>query len=107
MGLGHVILSVFDCNDHFAPGVRFVPSTVALPNSGYSTTIFYTQGQPEFPTTSATSTNNAGSGGILNVPAGAFAVSAMLEPSGQPIAVANMVVNPGVATLAYIRVRTH
>jgi hypothetical protein len=108
-GLGHVFLSVFDCNDHFAPGVVFVPGSAAPPNSSYRTTIFYTQGQGqmEFPSTTASATDNAGVGGIFNVPTGGFGVRATLAPSGQQIATANVFVNPGVATLVYIRVRTH
>jgi hypothetical protein len=107
-GLGSVVLSVFDCQDHFAPGVAFVPGAVAPPGSAYRTTIFYTQGQGqmEFPSTSATATDNAGAGGILNVPQGAFTVRAILQSTGQPIATVDTFVNPGFATLVFVRTRT-
>jgi hypothetical protein len=82
---------------------------VAPPGSGYSTTLFYTVGSggSELPTTTAPATDNSGSGGILNVPAGSFTVKAVLAPTGQQLATVNTLINPGVASLAYIRVRTH
>jgi hypothetical protein len=107
-GLGSIVLSVFDCQDHFGPGVSFVPSAVAPPGGAYRTTIFYTQGQGlmEFPSTSATATDNAGAGGILNVPQGAVTVSAILNSTGQQIAAVDTFVNPGFATAVFVRART-
>jgi hypothetical protein len=108
-GLGHVILSVLDCRDHFAPGVYFVPGVVSPPGGPYPTQIFYTVGQGgmEFPSSVATQTDPSGAGGILNVPAGAFTVQVYLASTHQPIAVLSVFVNPGVASLGYVRVRTH
>jgi hypothetical protein len=107
-GLGNVVLSVFDCHDHFAPGVYFVPSGVAPPSSGYATTIFYTvgMGQQEFPSTMATATDNAGAGGILNVPIGAFSVRIILNSTGQQLGVLNTFIRPGVAAAVDFRMRT-
>jgi hypothetical protein len=107
-GLGSVVMSIFDCHDHFAEGVSFQPSASAPANSGYTTTIFYTQGmgQQEFPTTSTTATDKAGAGGILNVPAASFSVKLVLAATGQPIGVVNLFVNPGVASSVLFRTRT-
>jgi hypothetical protein len=103
-GLGSVLLTAFDCQDHFAPGVSFVPSGVAPPGSGYLTTVFYSQGA--LPSTTATATDQFGSGGILNVPDGAFTVKAILQSTGQPIAAVDTLVRPGLATLVFVRART-
>jgi hypothetical protein len=107
-GLGSVVLTVFDCQDHFARGVSFVPSGTAPPGSPYVTTIFYTQGmgQMEFPSTSVTATDNAGAGGIFNVPYGAFSVRAILQSTGQQIATVDTLVYPGLATAVFVRART-
>jgi hypothetical protein len=106
-GLGSVVLSIFDCHDHFAPDVTFLPSAAAPPGSPYKTTIFYTQGQGqmEFPSLTALATDNAGAGGILNVPIGSFSVRLTLK-SGQPIGVLNVVIAPGVASSVMYRTRT-
>jgi hypothetical protein len=107
-GLGSVVMSIFDCHDHFAEGVSFQQSASAPPSSGYTTTIFYTEGmgQMEFPTTSTTATDKAGAGGILNVPIGSFNVKLVLAATGQPIGVVNLFINPGVASSVLFRTRT-
>jgi hypothetical protein len=111
-GLGCVVLSVFDCHDHFAEGVYFVPSGVAPANSGYATTIFYTQGmgQQEFPTTSATATDKAGAGGILNVPAASFSIRVFLKGMNgvpdQQLGVLPIFIPPGRAAAVDFRMRT-
>jgi hypothetical protein len=109
-GLGHVLLSVFDCNDHFADKVYFVPSMVS-PNAGFPTLIFYTvgQGSTELPSTSATQTDQAGAGGILNVPVGLFHLTAYLNtPTGAVmIGVLDVNVKAGLASSGILRVRTH
>jgi hypothetical protein len=107
-GLGSVVMSIFDCHDHFADGVSFQPSAAAPQSSGYTTTIFYTEGmgQMEFPTTSTQATDKAGAGGILNVPIGSFSVKLVLAATGQPIGVVNLFINPGVASSVLFRTRT-
>jgi hypothetical protein len=111
-GLGHILLTVFDCYDHSAPGVIFTPSSLAPANSPYPTLIFYTTGtggsSSEIPSTTATSTDNSGTGGLLNVPKGAFTVRATLasDPKVQ-VGLINMLVRPGVASSGILRVRTH
>jgi hypothetical protein len=107
-GLGHILLSVYDCHDHFAPNVYFTPSAIAPNGSGYQTLIFYTVGQMHLPSTTAKSTDQGGAGGLLNVPAGAFTVTAYLNlPSGAiQLAVLDVNVRPGLATSGLIRVRT-
>jgi hypothetical protein len=109
-GLGHILLSIYDCNDHSAPGVVFTPSATAPPGSPYPTLIFYTVGSgvgSELPSASAIYTDNSGTGGILNVPKGVFTVTARLESSGKQLGIINMLVNPGVASSGTLRVRTH
>jgi hypothetical protein len=109
-GLGHVLLSIYDCRDHSAPGVVFIPSATAPQNSQYPTLIFYTQGSgvgSELPNASATSTDNSGTGGLLNVPKGVFTVTAKLASTGKTLGLINMLVNPGVAASGTLRVRTH
>jgi hypothetical protein len=110
-GLGHILLTVTDCHDHGAPGVVFTPSGIASTSSGYNTLIFYTEGTggqgSELPSTTATATDNTGTGGLLNVPAGAFTVKALLASDGRQVGSINVLVNPGVASSGILRVRTH
>jgi hypothetical protein len=109
-GLGHIFLTIYDCEDHSAPGVVFVPSSTAAPSSSYATLLFYTEGSgagSELPTTTATSTDNSGTGGVLNVPVGVFTVTAKLASTGQTLGLINMLVSPGVASSGILRVRTH
>jgi len=110
-GLGHILLTVFDCHDHSAPGVYFTPSQVASPGGMYQTQIFYTVGtggsSSEIPSTTAMSTDNSGTGGILNVPAGEINVKAFRYSDNAPIGVINLLVPPGTAASAILRVRTH
>jgi hypothetical protein len=107
-GLGHILLSIYDCNDHSAPGVVFTPSSTAPSNSPYPTLIFYTEGSgvgSELPSTTAMSTDNSGTGGLLNVPTGVFTVKAFL--GSRQLGLINMLVRPGVASSGILRVRTH
>jgi hypothetical protein len=108
-GLGHVVISAFDCFDHFAPNVYFTPSATAPTQSTYQTTIFYTVGMNgmEFPSTNATATDGAGAGGILNVPVGAFSFRVYEKTTGQQVAVVPVLINPGVSTIVDVRPRTH
>jgi hypothetical protein len=110
-GLGHILVTVFDCHDHSAPGVYLTPSEVAPPGGQYETQIFYTVGtggqSSEVPSTSAKYTDNAGTGGILNVPAGEINVKAFRYSDNVPVGVINLLVPPGTAASAILRVRTH
>jgi hypothetical protein len=108
--LGHVLLTIYDCHDHSAPGVVFIPSATAPQNGQYQTLIFYTQGSgvgSELPNASAVATDNSGTGGLLNVPKGVFTVTAKLASTGKTLGLINMLVNPGVASSGVLRVRTH
>jgi hypothetical protein len=109
-GLGHIFVSVLDCNDHFAPGVTFVPSNRAPASGPYLTTVFYTvssNGQ-ELPSTSAQATDQAGAGGIFNVPAGGITLSAYRNTMPpQKIGAVDVLVDPALASVAYVRARTH
>ncbi len=106
-GVGHVLLSVYDCEDHFASGVQIVPGTT-LDAGPYPTIQFYTEGigGQELPTTSADSTDQQGAAGILNVPVGSFVVTAKLKSTGQTVGAVSVFVNPGVAVQLVIRART-
>jgi hypothetical protein len=104
-GLGHVLLTVYDCHDHSAPGVVFTPSGVAPPGASYATFLFYNVGG--IPSTSAPATDNSGAGGLLNVPVGLFNVKVSLASDGRQVGVVDLLVNPGVASSAILRVRTH
>ena len=109
-GVGHVFATVYDCQDHFASGVAFVPGSIA--DGGFPTTVFYTLGTPgeELPSTTATATDQSGTGGILNAPVGGLLVSAVLQatPStpAQTVGSVEIFINPGVAALLTIRART-
>jgi hypothetical protein len=48
-----------------------------------------------------------GAGGALNVPAGAFAVTATLAATHRTLGTVNTIVNAGALTYAWFRVRTH
>jgi hypothetical protein len=110
-GLGHVLLTVYDCQDHSAPGVSFTPSSTAPAGGGYATQLFYTAsaGGPgmELPSTTATKTDNSGTGGILNVPTGLLTVAVTQASTGRQVGVVNVLVPPGRAAAAILRVRTH
>jgi hypothetical protein len=103
-GVGHILVSVFDCNDHFASGVAFSP---ALTSSNPPTVVFYTQGMANIPSFTAQETDMSGAGGLLNVPVGILAVHATLKETAREISVFNVYVNPGVGASVNIRARTH
>jgi hypothetical protein len=106
-GEGSVVFSVYDCQDHFAPGVQFIPGST-IDAGPYPTTIFYLKGSngQELPTTSADETDQGGAGGILNVPIGSFTVTAIVKATGQTITTLSVYVNPGVAAQVIVRART-
>lgn len=106
-GVGHVLVSIYDCQDHFAPGVQIVPGS-SVDAGPYLTTVFYTQGSggQEIPTTTTDSTDAIGAGGILNAPTGSFLVTAKLKATGQTVGSLALFVSPGTATQVTIRART-
>jgi hypothetical protein len=103
-GLGHVLVTIYDCNDHQAPGV-----SVTYDNSAATMLPFYFK--DGIPSTTAKQTDSFGLAGAINVPKGALSVSAFLHPPGDaastPIGNINVVVRPAAITFAWIRVRTH
>jgi hypothetical protein len=103
-GLGHVIVTVYDCNDHQAPGV-----SVTYDNQAASVLPFYFK--DGLPSTAAKATDSFGLAGAINIPKGALAVNAFVHPAGDaaptPIGNINVVVRPAAITFAWIRVRTH
>jgi len=109
-GVGHVLISVYDCQDHFAPGVQFRPG--ATSDGGNPTLIFYLEGSSgqELPTTSADSTDQGGAGGILNLPIGIQPITAVVLATDagpeQTIGTVSVLVNPGVGVQLFVRART-
>jgi hypothetical protein len=109
-GLGHVFVTVYDCQDHFASGVQFVPGSTS--DGGIPTVSFYTGGMTgqELPTTTATATDRSGTGGILNAPVGILQITAILlataSTPAQTIGTVAVFINPATASLVSIRVRT-
>jgi hypothetical protein len=99
-GLGHAFVQIFDCQDHQASGVRF-----AYSNLGTDTVAFYLSGG--LPSTSAPETDAFGVGGVLNAPTGSLTVTAALVDGDRPLGSANITINPGAITEAFIRVRSH
>jgi hypothetical protein len=103
-GLGHVIVTIYDCHDHQAPGV-----SVTYDNHASSILPFYFKGG--FPSTTASQTDSFGLAGAINIPQGSLDVSASFHPPGDaaaiPVGNVNIVVRPGGITFAWIRARTH
>jgi hypothetical protein len=110
-GVGHVFIGAYDCEDHFASGVQFVPGS-SVDAGPYLTTPFYLQGSggQQIPSTSADSTDDQGAGGLINVPVGSFTLTAQLKATAstpaQTIGTVGLFVNPGVGALVTIRART-
>jgi hypothetical protein len=107
--LGHALVTIYDCNDHQAPGV-----VVSYSSSGAQQLPFYFSGG--LPSLSATQTDNFGLAGAINIQAGTVTATANLAPdSGVPTATGagallgsiTFGVRPGGLTFAWIRVRSH
>jgi hypothetical protein len=98
-GQGLIFLSVYDCNDHLAPGVSF-----AISQPGANTIVFYTT-SGGFPSTSANATQ-LGAAGFLNVPATSQSIHATLQATNQPIASVTAEVYPATVTEVFFRART-
>jgi hypothetical protein len=98
-GLGHIFVTIFDCNDHQAAGV-----SLTIDNSAAQTVVFYSSGG--LPTTKTNETDSYGLAGAVNVPIGALTVKATLAAQLLPIGTINVPIRPGAITFAYVRVRT-
>jgi hypothetical protein len=105
-GLGHVGVTIYDCQDHQAPGVSFAYDSVSS-----QTEQFYFQNG--LPNPKATQTDGFGLAGALNVPVGPLAVRAYLVPprgtdaGAVSLGMTTVDVRAGSLTFAWIRTRTH
>jgi hypothetical protein len=107
-GLGHAIVTIYDCQDHQAPGVE-----VAYGALGAQTVPFYFHGG--LPSVAIGQTDGYGLAGAVNVPDGTLTVTATLTgdggapttaPPGTVLGSATFDVRPGAITFAWIRVRS-
>jgi hypothetical protein len=98
-GVGHALVTVYDCQDHQASGV-----SIAYDNLGPRGMPFYfTGGLPDL---SETETDDFGLAGAFNVPVGALRATATLVSTGAEVGSASFDVRPGSLTSAWIRVRS-
>lgn len=99
-GLGHVFVTVYDCNDCHAPGVsfRFEPTAP-------TTRTFYLDSKTTLSVTD-TATDTNGTGGAFNVPAGDVTVTATFAAGGETFRSTKVHVDSGGATLLFLRART-
>ncbi len=104
-GLGIIFISVYDCHDHFVPGVQF---TISNPLPG-ATQGFYATGNPSSPSisTTATQTDKVGAAGFVNVPAGSTTVFATVPALHQQIGQVTVAVTPASVSQVWFRPRTH
>ena len=106
-GVGNVFFEVFDCQDRHSANVSFHPRNF-VPNAG--SVQWYAQSN-EIPSNTVNATSSLGTGGIVNVPIGQLVVDAILVDDagtyGATVGTASVIVAPGQATYAWIRVRTH
>jgi hypothetical protein len=100
---GEAFFQVYDCTDRYAAGVAFTFSG----ESGPGMVQWYAQGPASLPATQSQSTDQNGAGGVVNVPAGQFQVTAVLAATGKTIGTVNVLSVPGQATYAWFRARTH
>jgi hypothetical protein len=96
--VGHVLVNVYDCQDHQAPGVAIQYAT-----TGADTEDFYMSGG--VPDPRATQTDSFGLGGAINVPIGTQTVRATLADGGAPLGSTTITVRAGQITWAWVRVR--
>jgi hypothetical protein len=99
-GVGHAVVTIYDCQDHQAPGV-----SLTYDNLGHQSVPFYFSGG--LPSISETATDSYGLGGAVNVPVGVLKVSATLPLNPAPIASITVDIRPGSISYALIRVRSH
>jgi hypothetical protein len=102
-GVGLGFFLVFDCFDNHQPGVAFSLS----PNPGPAAVTWYAKGSDSLPSTAATLTDENGTAGTVNLPAGSVTVTATIVASQKIIGSSQLLISPGWATTAWIRARTH
>jgi hypothetical protein len=98
-GAGHLLVNIYDCEDHQASGVK-----VAYSNLGAEAQPFYMVGG--IPSTTGTETDSYGLAGAINIPTGAQTVTATLADKGTALGSTTVVVRPGEITWAWIRGRS-
>jgi hypothetical protein len=107
-GLGLAVVTIYDCQDHQAPGV-----VVAYGTLGAQSVPFYFHGG--LPSTAVGQTDSYGLAGAINVPDGTLTVTATLTgnggapttaPPGTVLGSTTFDVRPGAITFAWIRVRS-
>ncbi len=97
--VGHVLVNVYDCEDHQAAGV-----VLHLASTGDQTEAFYMK--DGVPDPRATETDAFGLGGAINVPVGTQTVSAAIAGGGPSLGTTTITVHPGQITWAWVRVRS-
>jgi hypothetical protein len=98
--VGHALVTIYDCQDHQAPGVSVTYSV-----SGAETVPFYFQ--DGLPSGKARETDGFGIAGTLNAPIGSLTVTATLSSTKTAVGMTAFSVRPGALTFAWIRARTH
>jgi hypothetical protein len=99
-GVGQAFFQLYDCFDRLAQGVTFTLSI----DAGPQTVQWYYHGG--FPSLTSTETDQEGTGGVVNVPAGAVLMTATLAASHRTVGTVNTVITAGWATFDWVRVRT-
>lgn len=100
-GAGALVFEAYDCADRLAVGVAFqTPGTVI----GKNVVEWYADTN-QIPVTSLSQTTGRGMGGVMNVPAGAATVNAVVASSSHPIGSASVIVRAGDLTTVLFRAR--
>ncbi len=97
-GAGHLLVNIYDCEDHQGSGVSFSYSSLG---SG-AQPFYFSEG---LPSTTGTETDGYGLGGAINVPLGAQTITAKVASSGAVVGTTTVVIRPGEITWAWIRGR--
>ncbi len=99
-GVGHAVVTIYDCQDHQAQGVSLTYS----PSDPRAVPFYFNGG---LPSADATETDGYGLAGIVNVQTGTLMVKATLAANMTPVGSATFDVRPGALTFAWIRARSH
>lgn len=92
---GLVLLSAFDCRDEPAAGI-----TLTTDDPSELSELFYSvDGLPQ---ATATSTDNSGYAGLINVPPGKLAITGRLKLNRRVVGTVNLIVRPGSITYSRI-----
>lgn len=97
-GAGHLLVNVYDCQDHQATGVK-----IAYSNPGSGVPFYFMGG---IPSPMANETDNFGLAGAIDVPLGTQTITATLAGKGTQVGSATVLVRPGQITWAWVRVRS-